>query len=135
MSYYAYCFNICKYLLSLLRSFCNLNRLLSNFLICLFSTDANCVQVLAPDNVGGLNKGDFHPGEHIGHLKREWAAKLAPILDDLICTNMLHLVSFDCYLRDGDTSHQKKGYTLNIVIMCRGVLSSKLANLIEINNL
>ena len=91
----------------------------------------------APDNLGEVNKGNFYPREHIGHLKREWAAKLAPIIDYLVCNNMLHLVSFDCYLRDGDTTHQKKGYSLNIIVMCHDieVLSSKLANLIAINNL
>ena len=103
----------------------------------MFYADANCVQVRALDNLLGVNTGTFYPGEHIGHLKREWAAKLAPLIDYLVCNNMLHLVSFDCYLRDGDTTHQKKGYLLNIVVMCRDieVLTRKLANLITINNL
>ena len=91
----------------------------------------------APDSIGGCNKGAFDPGEHIGHIKREWAAKLAPILDDLMCTGMLDSVCFDCFLSDGDTNHTKKGCILNVVITCRDitVLSDKLANLVTISEL
>lgn len=99
--------------------------------------DNNCIQVRAPDNVGGCNKGNYDPGEHIGHLKREWAAKLAPILDELEHSNMLDFVSFDCHLDDNDTSHRRKGYSLNIVIMCRDIpgLSKKIVNLIAVYRL
>ena len=74
--------------------------------------DANCVQVLAPNNLNGVNKGVHHPGEHIGHIKMEWAAKLARIIDELIDTNTLNTVCFDCYLSDGDTTHARKGYNV-----------------------
>ena len=97
----------------------------------------NCVQVRAPDNILGCNKGAYDPGEYIGHLKREWAAKLAPVIDDLTRTGMLDCVCFDCFLSDGDTNHSRKGYILNVVIMCRNIkeVSDKLANLLSISQL
>ena len=97
----------------------------------------NCVQVRAPDNIVGCNKGAFDPGEHIGHIKREWAAKLAPVIDDLIRTGMLDSVCFDCFLSDSDTNHTRKGYILNVVIMCHNIkeVSDKLANLLSISQL
>ena len=82
----------------------------------------------APDSIGGCNKRAFDPGEHIGHIKREWAAKLAPILDYLICTGMLDSVCFDCFLSYGDTNHTKKSCDIT-------VLSDKLANLVTISEL
>ena len=39
------------------------------------NTDIKCIQVRVPDNVERYNKGKYIPGEHIGHLKREWAAE------------------------------------------------------------
>ena len=99
--------------------------------------DRNCIQVRAPDSVSGCNTGAYDPGEHIGHLKREWSAKLAPILDYLTCRGMLDSVRFDCFLSEGDTNHTKKGYNLNIVIMCCDItaLSEKLENLLAISEL
>lgn len=64
----------------------------------------------------GSNNGSYEPGEHIGHLGREWAAKLAPIIDYLLASNTLYSVTFECCLCDGDTSHARNGYTLNIVV-------------------
>lgn len=83
---------------------------------CAVISDSNCIQVRAPDNMDGSNSGSYEPGEHIGHLGREWAAKPAPIIDYLIESHTLHSVTFECCLCDGDTSHARKGYTLNIVI-------------------
>ena len=73
--------------------------------------------MLAPDNKKGSNNGDYEPGEHIGHLRREWAAKLAPVIDYLTASNLLHTVTFECNLCDGDTSHARNGYALNIVVL------------------
>ena len=73
--------------------------------------------MVAPDNKKDSNKGDYEPGEHIGHLRREWAAKLAPMIDFLTASKMLHTVTFDCCLCDGDTSHARNGYALNVVIL------------------
>lgn len=78
--------------------------------------DSNCIQVLAPENLEGLNSGRYEAGEHIGHLRKESSSKLAPILDKLIDSNMLDTVSFDCYLRDNDTTHARNGYCLHIVV-------------------
>lgn len=99
--------------------------------------DTNCVQVRAPDTFGGCNTGAYDPGEHIGHLKREWSAKLAPIIDYLISSGMLDSVRFDCVLSEGDTNHTKSGYILNIIIMCCDItaLSDKLENLLAISEL
>lgn len=80
-------------------------------------SDSNCIQVRAPDDKKGSNNGDYEPGEHIGNLRREWTAKLAPIIDFLTASNSLHTVTFDCCLCDGDTSHARNGYALNIVIL------------------
>lgn len=79
--------------------------------------DSNCIQVLAPSNMEGFNSGRYEAGEHIGHLRKESSSKLAPILDMLIKTDMLHSLSFDCYLRDNDTTHARNGYCLHIVVM------------------
>lgn len=83
---------------------------------CVVTSDANCIQVRAPDNMDGSDSGSYEPGEHIGHLGREWAAKLAPIIDYLLASNTLYSVTFECCLCDGDTSHARNGYTLNIVV-------------------
>ena len=97
----------------------------------------NCVQVRAPDNILRCNKETYDPGEHIGHIKRDRAAKLAPVIDDLTRTGMLDYVCFDCFLSDGDTNHSRKGDILNVVIMCRNIkeVSYKLANLLSISQL
>ena len=79
-------------------------------------SDSSCIQVRAPDNMDGSNDGHYVPGEHIGHLGREWAAKLAPIIDYLLESHTFHYVTFECCLCDGDTSHARKGYTLNVVV-------------------
>lgn len=81
-------------------------------------SDENCIQVLAPDDCDGNNRGLFHPNEHIGHLRKEYAAKLAPIIDELIVTDLLRSVQFDCFLGDGDTTHAAIGYSLYVVVMC-----------------
>ena len=73
--------------------------------------------MLAPDDMDGDNKGFYDPGEHIGNLRREWAALLAPILDMLIETDTLYSVSFDCCLYHGDTSHARNGYALRIFVV------------------
>lgn len=79
--------------------------------------DSNCIQVLAPHNMEGCNSGRYEAGEHIGHLRRETSVKLAPILDILKDTNMLHTVTFECCLRDNDTSHARNGYSLHVNVM------------------
>ena len=73
--------------------------------------------MLAPDDMEGDNKGFYDPGEHIGNLRREWVALLAPILDMLIETDTLYSVSFDCCLNDGDTSHTWNGYALRTFLV------------------
>jgi hypothetical protein len=85
------------------------------FLLCQH-LDSNCIQVLAPENMEGLNSGRYEAGEHIGHLRKESSCKLAPILDKLIDADMVDSVSFDCYLRDNDTTHPRNGYYLHIVV-------------------
>ena len=64
----------------------------------------------------GSNNESYEPGEHIGHLGREWAAMLAPIIDCLLASNTLYSVTFECCLCDGDTSHARNGYTLNVFV-------------------
>ena len=86
-------------------------------LLTCYLLDSNCIQVLAPKDMRGLNSGRYEAGEHIGHLRKESSSKLAPILDQLIDTDMLHSLTFDCYLRDNDTSHARNGYSLHIVVM------------------
>lgn len=73
--------------------------------------------MLAPDDHNGPNKGTYIPGEHIGHLRREWAAKLAPIIDKLTDCDMLQFISFDCLLCESDTNHSRNGYALTVVVM------------------
>ena len=73
--------------------------------------------MLAPDDHNGSNKGTYIPGEHIGHLRREWAAKLAPIINKLTDLDMLQFVSFDCLLCESDTNHSRNGYALTVVVM------------------
>lgn len=80
-------------------------------------SDSNCIQVRAPRNMEGSNRGSFETGEHIGHLRRETSVKLSPIIDTLHDTNMLHTVTFDCFLRDNDTTHARNGYSLHVVVM------------------
>ena len=43
--------------------------------------DDKCIQVLAPDDFEGVNNGAYYINEHIGHLRKEWFAKLAPVID------------------------------------------------------
>ena len=83
-----------------------------------FSPDENCIQVRAPDDCDGNNRGLYRINEHIGHLRKEYSARLAPIIDELTVTGMLSSVKFDCFLRDSDTTHHRNGYCLNIVVMC-----------------
>jgi hypothetical protein len=48
----------------------------------------------------------------------KYVARLAPIIEELTTTGMLSSVQFNCSLRDSDTTHDRNGYSLNIVIMC-----------------
>lgn len=73
--------------------------------------------MLAPDDSVGNNQGKYEPGEHIGNLRKEYAARLAPIMDALIDADMLDSVTFDCCLRDGDTSHARDGYYLHVIVL------------------
>ena len=82
-----------------------------------FVLDSNCIQVLAPDDSEGTNWGKYEPGEHIGNLRKEYAARLAPIIDALIDTDELDSITFDCCLRDGDTTHDRNGYYLHVLVM------------------
>ena len=54
--------------------------------------------------------------QEIGNLRKEYAPRLAPIMDTLIDADMLDLVTFDCCLRDGDTSHARDGYYLHVIV-------------------
>ena len=45
--------------------------------------------MLAPDDSEGNNQGKYEPGERIGNLCKEYAARLAPIMDALIDADML----------------------------------------------
>ena len=54
--------------------------------------DSNCVRVHAPARHDENNRGHFASNEHIGRLGRNYAAKLASILDSL---SMPSLFSFD----------------------------------------
>lgn len=93
--------------------------------------------MLAPDDYDGNNLGTFSPNEHIGHILKEYAARLAPIIDDLAATGMLNSVQFDCFLRDNDTTHHRNGYYLNVVVMCSNTsdFCSYLRNAFIENNL
>lgn len=94
--------------------------------------------MLAPDDYDRNNHGVLSPNEHIGHMLKEYAARLAPIIDDLAATGMLNSVQFDCFLRDSDTAHQRNGYYLNIVVMCNSNTSefcSYLRNIFIAHNL
>ena len=73
--------------------------------------------MLAPDDMEGDNDGYYDPGEHIGHLRKEWAAQFAPVIDLLIETDKLYSVTFDCCLFDTDTTHNKDGYALRIFVL------------------
>ena len=73
--------------------------------------------MLAPDDCEGNNQGKYEPGERIGNLRKEYAARLAPIMDALIDADMLDSVTFDCCLRDDDTSHARDGYYLHVIVL------------------
>ena len=73
--------------------------------------------MLAPDDYNGPNKGNYIPGEHIDHLRCEWAAKLAPIIDKLTDFDMLQFISFDYVLCESDANHSRNGYALTVVVM------------------
>ena len=51
----------------------------------ILSTDANCIQLLAPIPYVNPTQGIFNAGEHIGHISKEFAAILAPIFDKHHC--------------------------------------------------
>ena len=82
----------------------------------IYFSDPNCIKVLAPDDHNGSNKGAYISDEHIGHLRREWATKLAPIIEKLIDLDMLQFASFDCLLCESDANHSRNGYVLTIVV-------------------
>ena len=62
---------------------------LDNFLISICLSDANCIQIRAPQEKNDFNCGIFNPGEHIGHITKDFSSLIAPILD--MCEDLLYL--------------------------------------------
>ena len=63
--------------------------------------------MLAPDEFLGDNQGCYEPNEHIGHFRKELAAKLAPLVDNQILSGMLFTIKFECFVHDSDTTHHR----------------------------
>lgn len=74
--------------------------------------DVNCIQLLAPSRYVDVSQGSFIPGQHIGHISRNFAAILAPLIDD-------HHLTLSCYahLVYGDTNHSRVGYDIDVVVL------------------
>ena len=84
-----------------------------NFSITIFLPDVNCIQVLAPEEINESNCGIFNPGEHIGHLTKDFSSLIAPILD--MCEDLLY-PAFECHLQYSDTNYTRVGYDVDIII-------------------
>jgi hypothetical protein len=91
----------------------------------LLLTDRNCIQILAP-LVGGDTGGNvYKEGQHIGHIARECAEVLAPLLDrgfvgDSCATDDFRYNSgfiLECHLQSTDSNKSKKGYPVSIVVL------------------
>ena len=86
---------------------------LDNFLISISFSDVNCIQVRAPQENSESNCGIFNPGEHIGHITKEFSFLIAPILD--MCEDLPN-PAFECHLQYSDTNHTRFGYDVDVVI-------------------
>jgi hypothetical protein len=86
----------------------------SHYFITIICLDINNVRVLAPGNFTGKNRGQYIFHERIGNIRRECAAKLAPIMDAM---DSVDTVSFEFNLFYTDTSHSPKGYRLKLIVL------------------
>lgn len=50
------------------------------------------------------------------NLCKERPPKLAPIMDDL--RDILYALEVECFQHDSDTTHDRNGYSINVVVMC-----------------
>ena len=74
--------------------------------------DANCIELLAPKKFVEPSQGNFIPGEHIGHISKNFAEILAPTIDKHYLT-----VSFQGHLVHSDTNHTRLGYDIDIIVL------------------
>ena len=68
--------------------------------------------MLAPSKYVDVRQGSFIPGQHIGHISRNFASILAPLIDDHHLT-----LSFYAHLVYGDTNHSRVGYDIDVVVL------------------
>ena len=61
--------------------------------------------MLAPDDSVGNNQGKYEPGEQTGNLRKEYAARLAPIMDALIDADALVIATEWSEFRTPDFSN------------------------------
>ena len=59
------------------------------------------------------NRGVFAPGEHIGHITKDFSSVIAPIL--VQCEIACYTV-FECHLIYSDTNHSRAGYDVDVII-------------------
>lgn len=71
------------------------------------------MQVRAPNALNDQNRGVFTPGEHLGHITKDFSSLIAPILD--MCENASY-PAFECLLQYSDTNHSRAGYDVDIII-------------------
>lgn len=59
------------------------------------------------------NRGVFTPGEHLGHITKEFSSLIAPIFD--MCENSLY-PPFECLLQYSYANHSRAGYDVDITL-------------------
>lgn len=83
------------------------------YFISILLTDPNCIQIRAPRDFNDQNQGVYCPGEHIGHLTKDFSSKIAPIL--VLC-EAAYYPAFECHLQYTDTNHSRAGYDVDVII-------------------
>jgi serine protease inhibitor ecotin len=58
--------------------------------------------------------GFYYPGEHIGHISRQYSALTAPIFDE--CEE--GTCELSCHLIYADSNHSKVGFKVAIILRC-----------------
>lgn len=82
------------------------------------------MQILAPLGGGDTGGNIYRDGQHFGHIARECAEVLAPLMDqgfvgDSSTTDDYFYISgfvLECHLLSNDTNKSKKGYPVSIFV-------------------
>ena len=82
------------------------------------------MQILAPLEGGATGGNVYTPGQRFGHVARECAAVLAPLMKNGFVSrscdsddcNYESGFTFECHLLSNDTNKSKKGYPVSIII-------------------